>query len=96
MATLENEFTDLMYDLHGRMAKEVNFRSSVLLSMIEKHGGVGAAKQLINAPQVSEGYGYLAERGRLDLTVEAVVLNHPEYHSLFTDRELKIAIKRLR
>jgi len=32
---------------------------------------------------------------QLDLTIEALVLR-PEYHSLFTEEELKVAEKRLR
>ena len=34
------------------------------------------------------------ERGRLDLTVEAMIL-HPEWRPLFSKRELHIAVERL-
>ncbi len=40
------------------------------------------ARILINAGQPSEGYTALCERGRLDLTVEALVLQ-PEWQALF-------------
>ena len=45
---------------------------------------------------VSTAYAALWERGRLDLTVEAMVLQSHRYHPLFTSDELKICEKRLR
>jgi hypothetical protein len=44
---------------------------------------------------VSEGFTALWERGRLDLTVEALVHDHAEYHSLFTPEEHDMARRRL-
>lgn len=48
----------------------------------------------INKDDVSEGFTALWERGRLDLTVEAVVLTDP-WRTLFSDSELETARKRL-
>jgi len=44
---------------------------------------------------VSEGYTALWERGRLDLTVEALIHDNPQWHSLFTPEELAICTERL-
>ncbi len=43
----------------------------------------------------ASGYTALYIRHRLDLTVEAMVVKNPQWHSLFTDEELKKARKRL-
>jgi hypothetical protein len=45
---------------------------------------------------VSEGYTALWERGRLDLTVEAVIHDNPKWHTLFTQEDLEICTRRLR
>jgi hypothetical protein len=57
--------------------------------------GVRTAKQLINAPTVSDGYTALWERHRLDLTVEAELVGHPKWHPLFKPEEVERAHKRL-
>ena len=64
--------------------------------MVVEHGGVEVAKILINSETVSEGYTALWEKGRLDLTVEAMVLETKKYHSLFTEDELQVCAKRLK
>ena len=63
--------------------------------MLDENGGVETAHILINAPTVSDGYTALWERGRLDLTVEAIIWDNPKYHKLFTEEELGIIKKRL-
>lgn len=59
-------------------------------------GGLEAAHILINSNTVSEGYTALWERGRLDLTVEAMILDNEKYHTLFSEEELAICAKRLK
>lgn len=54
------------------------------------------AKYLINAERPSDGFTHLYERGRLDLTVEAMVVENPQWHPLFTEAELERARRRLR
>ena len=54
------------------------------------------AKQLINERNPSEGYTALWELGRLDLTVEALVVDNSVWHPLFEPDELDRAQKRLR
>lgn len=57
-------------------------------------GGLAAAKQLLAVDKPSQGFTELWERGRLDLTVEALVLR-PEFSPLFTRSELRTARRRL-
>jgi len=62
--------------------------------MVSEMGGLSTARQLLHASGVSEGFTHLWERGRLDLTVEALVLQ-PDWKGLFTSGELGIARDRL-
>lgn len=68
--------------------------------MIAEHGAVGAAKALLHASDVSEGFTRLyllqAEHGPqvMEHCVEAIVLK-PQHQKLFSDDELAIALDRL-
>lgn len=53
-----------------------------------------AARTLIHASTVSDGYTALWERKHLELTVEALILK-PEWHDLFSEVERNIARERL-
>lgn len=74
----------------------MGYNASRFLQMVNDHGGIQAAHILINAPTVSEGYTALWERGRLDLTVESMVIRNGRFHSLFSSEELTICRDRLR
>ena len=66
-----------------------------LRSMIQNRGGLGAAKSLLQDPtKLSEGFIKLFEVGRLDLSVESLVLKEP-WITLFTYDELAVARSRL-
>jgi len=52
------------------------------------------ARRLLNASTVSQGFSALWEKGRLDLTVEALVIQG-DFPSLFTDAEVESARQRL-
>lgn len=62
--------------------------------MIHERGGLATARSLLQSQNVSEGFTKLWELGRLDLTVEALVLRSP-WSQLFTEGELRIAKARL-
>lgn len=96
MADLKDQFTGAMVEVYRRAKDEAGYTASVFHKMLVDKGGLLTAKQLINASQPSEGYTQLFERGRLDLTVEAVVINDPKWHPLFTAEELDRARRRLR
>ncbi|AAZ54103.1 similar to Uncharacterized conserved protein [Thermobifida fusca YX] len=80
--------------LYDRARDEAGYTPSQLLSMIADLGPLGAARRLLHAPTVSDGFSALWERGRLDLTVEAVVCE-PRFAPLFTEEELETARRRL-
>lgn len=76
-------------------AKKISYRPTIFLKMVYELGGVTAAKKLLAADDyLSEGIKKLWELGRLDLSVEALVLK-PEHRNLFTEAELATAKKRL-
>jgi hypothetical protein len=62
--------------------------------VLDELGAIGATRQLLAAPAVSEGFTRLWELGHLELTVEAIVVDGG-YESLFTPTELKTARRRL-
>jgi hypothetical protein len=96
MPSLEQEFTQAMFDIYRRAKVEAGYNASIFFQMISDRGGVRTAKALINAPRPSEGYTHLYERGHLEITVEAVVVENPKWHVLFTPEEIARARKRLK
>ena len=88
-------FDQAMLSIYNRAVAEANYRPSVFFRMLSEHGGYETARRLIHASNVSEGYVKLFERGRLDLTVEAVIIDNQLWHELFRDDELDICRKRL-
>lgn len=92
---LESQFNKEMWNIYRKAYSEANYKATRYLQMLEKHGGLETAKLLIHSPTVSEGYTALWERGRLDLTVEALIHDNPEWQQLFTEDELVIVNQRL-
>jgi hypothetical protein len=82
-------------DIYVRAKTEANYPASIFHRMLIQQRGLATAKQLINATTVSDGYTALWERGRLDLTVEAVVIDNQKWHQLFEKSELAKAKRRL-
>jgi hypothetical protein len=76
-------------------AKVLGYSATYFLQMVEQHGGVSAARRLLSTEaNVQYGFERLWELGRLDLTMEAPVLED-EFAGLFTERERAIAKGRL-
>jgi len=89
-----NEFAKEMRALYDRARREVNYTPGYFLSMLADLGPLDTARRLLHAPAVSDGFAALWERGRLDLTVEALVIQ-PRFESLFNEHERETARKRL-
>ena len=88
------EFERAMKDIYVRAKSEANYTATYFLGMLSDYGGLGTAQRLLASTQASTGFTALYERGRLDLTVEALVVK-PEFAGLFTDEEIDIARQRL-
>lgn len=94
--TLAAEFDTEMLGIYQRALSEAKYKATRFLQMLDKHRGLETARILLHAATVSEGYTALWERGRLDLTVEALIHDNPKWHPLFTPEELAICSKRLK
>ena len=93
---LVRAFDGAMFEIYQRAKSEAKYNATIFLRMLSERGGVATAKALVNSPNVSEGYGHLYERGRLDLTVEALIIEDARWSRLFDASELEKARKRLK
>jgi hypothetical protein len=90
-STFENELrkaVDICINLY-------RYRPSYFLQMLDNYGAVGTAIKLATATKFHEGFTKLWEFGRLDLTVEAIMLRTP-FNQLFSQEVLDKALKRLK
>jgi len=94
ISALEDNFHKAMVLIYKRAKEECDYNATRFIQMVAGKGGLSAAKTLLAANEPQEGFTRLWEWGRLDLTVEALVLL-PEYHELFTDEERRTAQQRL-
>ena len=92
---LEVQFDSAMMGIYQRAKSEAKYVATIFHQMLCDHGGLETAKRLVNDDTVSTGYTALWERGRLDLTVEAVIVDNEKWHALFSEAELAKARKRL-
>jgi hypothetical protein len=95
MQDLFKQFDLAMFDIYRRAKAEASYNATIFLRILNDKGGLPTAKYLINASKLSDGYAHIYERGRLDLTVEAMVVENPKWHPLFTIEEIETAKKRL-
>jgi hypothetical protein len=95
MRNPSNNFDEAMFGIYRRAKSEAEYNATIFLRMISERGGLATARYLINSPKPSDGYTHLYERGRLDLTVEAMVVENGRWHELFTSEELVKARVRL-
>jgi hypothetical protein len=87
-------FHEAMVGIYRRAKSEAGYTATYFLSMVSERGGYQTAQYLIHTPNPSDGYTALYERGRLDLTVEALVLR-PKWSDLFSDEDRELAGQRL-
>ncbi|MDI6104376.1 caspase family protein [Actinoplanes sp. NEAU-A12] len=88
------EFHTAMLDVYRKAKREAGYNAAYFLRMVEEVGGLEAARRLLRAGSVSSGFSSLWEKGRLDLSAEAVMLQE-RFAGLFSDDELEIARSRL-
>lgn len=91
---LEKRWHREMVDIHAA-AKAIGYNASRFIQLVDEHGGLAAARQLINSDQPSDGFTKLWEMQRLDIAVEARALK-PEYRELFAPEEIRRCRQRLR
>jgi len=91
---LEGSFNEAMFRIYDEAKRKYSYNASRFLQMLHNSSGVEVARSLTLAPDASDGFTKLWELKRLDLTVEAQVLQ-PEYRALFTDADREAARNRL-
>jgi hypothetical protein len=92
--SIEVEFHKAMLGIYEHALAECGYRATRFLNLVNRIGGFQAAKQLLRSDTHSEGLTALWEYGRLDLSMEALVLQQP-WRSLFSRVELDSAERRL-
>ncbi|NEU30143.1 hypothetical protein GN156_05030 [bacterium LRH843] len=90
---LSNQFHSEMILIY-KEAKTMGYNPTKFMQMVANEGSLSTAKKLINSKNLSDGFMNLRELGRLDLTVEALVIKE-KYAELFTEEEIVIAKERL-
>ncbi len=90
----EAELHQAMVQVHARAKGEAGYPATYFIQMVAERGGLATAQHLLRSAAPSQGFTELWERGRLDLTVEALVLQ-PKFRHLFTPQELATARQRL-
>jgi hypothetical protein len=91
---LVRHFEARMLEIYERAGREVGYWATRYLQLVRRRGGLDAARYLLNQKVTSDGYAHLRDAGRLDLTVEHLVLES-EFQELFSVQELGRARDRL-
>ena len=94
MGNYEFIFHEEMLGIYQKAKKECGYNATRFVQMVQEKGGLSAAKQWLSNDTPQEGLLKLWELGRLDLSMEALVLRK-QFRGLFTDEELTRARKRL-
>jgi hypothetical protein len=85
---LEGEFHRKMLDTYDEAAK-FGYRPTYFLRLVQEQGGLRAAKTPLRKG-VSDGLTRLAKEGRLDISMEHLVLT-PPFDQLFSEEEKELA-----
>jgi hypothetical protein len=94
VSDIEADFSQRMKAVYDRGRSEAGYNASYFLSMLSQYGPQETAHKLLASPAISDGFAELWERGRLDLTVEALVAE-PKFSELFSENEIAVARRRL-
>ena len=96
--SLKEEFKLFLLELANITKDETGYNPTRFRNSVGENGGVETAQYLISTPDPSEGYTRLWEEKRLDLTMEAQILEAEggRWKQLFTEEELEKCRKRLR
>jgi len=99
MSDLLRKFEATMCENYHVAKDELGYDAKKYAQMLRTIGAVETAKTLINQNAPTSGFERLWNKGkcpRLDLSVEATVIDNPEFHCLFDAETLKKARFRLR
>lgn len=93
----ENEFNVRTFEIYD-LAKNIGYSARRYLQKIRMDGGIKSSKYWLNPKKkdqpASEGFKTLINKGKLGISLEALVLKYP-FNNLFTKEELDVARSRL-
>ena len=89
MDQFTKELLKAMEEAEKLGCRMVKFRQTA-----EKYGGVETAKEYLRKNRFSDGFDLLAEKKRLDLSMEALAVQG-KFGALFTDDEINRCFERL-
>ena len=96
-ATWENEFNVRIFKTYD-LARDIGYSARRYLQKIRMDGGIKSSKYWLNPKKkdqpASEGFKTLINKGKLGISLEALVLKYP-FNNLFTKEELDVARSRL-
>ena len=91
----EDAYLERCRNIATEIKKVLGARRTLFLSMIGEYGAVETTKRLVHAEQSSDTFVDLMVKGRLDLTVEWLIVNERKWDPLFTDETRTAARSRL-
>lgn len=94
MSKLGDTFHIEMLQIYHQAKKHCNYNATRFYQMVNEKGGLATAKALLASQEIQSGLTTLWECGRLDLSMEALVID-PRFEQLFSEDELEGARKRL-
>lgn len=95
MIGIEKDLYDDMVNIYNEASLQCNYKPIRFLQMLNSKGPVITAKELIRKHGVTYDFNRLWECGRLDLSLEALLLKD-KYKVLFTEEEIEICKNRLK
>lgn len=85
--TLQEQFQATLLATCQQALNEVGCPMTRLMQTITKRGGVATVQEILRRGRLSDGFDTLEKAGRLELSLEAVVIKK-EFGQLFTDDEV--------
>ena len=92
--SVEEEFEQAVQELNARSIRELGRRDVRFEQMLARHGGLETARRLLDDPKIHKGLVRLSMIGRVDLSVEWLVVERP-WPGLFSDERIATAERRV-
>jgi len=93
---IEDELKEDLSRLYSKIIKEIPTNTpQYFYKTLQEKRPVQVVESLFNPTQQSDGFTILKLLGRLDLTVEFLIVNQTKYHAFFTPEIIEMAKKRI-
>jgi hypothetical protein len=93
---VEKELEMDLQSLYEKIRKEIRSNTPKYFSIIlVEKGALATANEILNSTDPTDGFTILLLMGRLDLTLEFLIVNNPKYHPLFSETMLNNAKLRI-